>query len=583
MSHLAIQTYRRELESLKKAGGVINEGSLRRAFENLLQDYCRTKDLVLVPELSLSVRTGKKKRPDGTVKDPYGIFDWGYWESKDTKDSLEEEIKNKFAIGYPKTNIIFEDTEQIVLFQGDERTQASMRDAAALDKILRTFVAYERPEIQDFRKAVEVFREDVGKLVPYFRDLIEKQNATNEKFRQARDKFLEICRAAINPAVSPEDVREMLVQHILTEELFTSIFDNPDFHRENAIARELEDVLRTFFFGKEKQDFLHNIRYYYQTIRAAVSNIPALSEKQRVLKVVYEEFYKAYNPKGADKLGIVYTPNEVVRFMIQATDALLDKHFNKTLADEGVHILDPAVGTGTFVCDLLEHIPSHYRGFKYKNEIHCNEVSILPYYIANLNIEFVYQWLSKEYQPYENICFLDTLDNTDPLGYQGRNAGLFGVTAENARRVKNQNAQKISVIIGNPPYNANQQNENDNNKNRTYEEVDKRIKETYIKKSSAQKTKVYDMYARFFRWATDRIGDKGLIAFVTNRSFIDSRTFDGFRKCLAEDFDYIYIVDTKSDVRANPKIAGTTHNVFGIQTGVAIMFLVKTGKKEKFL
>jgi predicted helicase len=171
---------------------------------------------------------------------------------------------------------------------------------------------------------------------------------------------------------------------------------------------------------------------------------------------------------------------------------------------------------------------------------------------------------------------MDTLDNTDALAYSGKQHDMFGLTSENTDRIKRQNSKRISVIIGNPPYNANQMNENENNKNREYPAIDKRIKETFIKNSTAQKTKLYDMYSRFYRWAMDRLDQKGIIAFITNRSFIDSRTFDGFRKSVQEDFDYCYIVDLKSDVRANPKIAGTTHNVFGIQTGVAIMFLVKS-------
>jgi predicted helicase len=313
--------------------------------------------------------------------------------------------------------------------------------------------------------------------------------------------------------------------------------------------------------------------------------LPDLGEKQRILKVVYEEFYKAYNPKGADRLGIVYTPNEIVRFMIHSVDQLLEKHFNKTLSDDGVNILDPATGTGTYICDLLQYIIPPKRKYKYQNEIFCNEVSILPYYIANLNIEFTYNVLAGEYEPFENICFVDTLDNIDGLiTYKGQSkaGGLFGsVTAENAERIKRQNEQKISVIIGNPPYNATQNSENDNNANRKYPEIDKRIKETYVKNSKTQNLiKVYDMFARFYRWATDRLTDKGVIAFITNRSFIDSRTFDGFRKGIENDFDYVYIIDTHSDVRANPKIAGTTHNVFGIQTGVAVMFLVRTGQKK---
>ena len=173
--------------------------------------------------------------------------------------------------------------------------------------------------------------------------------------------------------------------------------------------------------------------------------------------------------------------------------------------------------------------------------------------------------------------FVDTLDNVDALGiYSGHQHDLLGAIAdENAERIKRQNRRKISVIIGNPPYNANQQNENENNKNRRYERVDERIKQTYIKASTAQKTKLYDMYSRFYRWASDRLSDEGVVAFVTNRSFIESRTFDGFRKCVAQDFSDIWIVDLGADVRANPKLSGTKHNVFGIQTGVAIAFFVR--------
>ncbi len=228
---------------------------------------------------------------------------------------------------------------------------------------------------------------------------------------------------------------------------------------------------------------------------------------------------------------------------------------------------------------MIEYLPKQHLPYKFKEEIHANEVAILPYYIANLNIEYTFKQKMGYYEEYKNICFVDTLDNTDALAHTGKQHGLFAFSTENAERIKRQNSKKISVIIGNPPYNANQQNENENNKNREYKDVDKRIKETFIKHSTAQKTKVYDMYARFYRWAMDRIDKNGIIAMITNRSFIDSRTFDGFRKCVQQDFDYVYIVDTKSDVRANPKIAGTTHNVFGIQTGVAIMFLVRIEKK----
>lgn len=186
-----------------------------------------------------------------------------------------------------------------------------------------------------------------------------------------------------------------------------------------------------------------------------------------------------------------------------------------------------------------------------------------------------------KYEEFTNLCFVDTLDNLG-FTFMGKQTNLFApFSQENSLRIIKQNTRKISVIIGNPPYNANQVNENENNKNREYPEIDKRIKDTFIKYSKAQKTKVYDMYSRFYRWAFDRIQDKGIIAFVTNRSFIDSKTFDGFRKVIQTEFDQAYIIDTISDVRANPKIAGTTHNVFGIQTGVAVMFLIKKQNRVK--
>ena len=218
---------------------------------------------------------------------------------------------------------------------------------------------------------------------------------------------------------------------------------------------------------------------------------------------------------------------------------------------------------------------------KYRHEIHANEVAILPYYIANLNIEYTYKERTGQYLEFPNLCFVDTLDNMDWQGSSGgavqRQAtfNLGGLSEENWIRVQEQNEKSISVIMGNPPYNANQQNENDNNKNREYPEIDRRISETYINASTAQKTKQYDMYKRFIRWASDRLDDDGIIGFVTNRAYLDARQDDGFRQIAANEFTDIYVLDLGSDVRRNPKISGTTHNVFGIQTGVAIGFFVR--------
>ncbi len=571
MSLGTINNYYNKISQYKQFGGTRNETSLRRAFANLLEEYCLPKNLQLVDEVHLKHTA---KRPDGTIRNSFQQ-DWGHWESKDTKDILDEEISKKIESGYPTFNIIFENSEQIVLIQqGQEIMRGEMKNPDFLHRILTSFVAYERPEITDFRLAVEKFKEDIPDIVEALRAMIEKQSEINPEFRVQREKFWNVCRESINPEITTFDIREMLIQHILTAEIFDTVFGDSHFHRENNIARELEIVVNTFFTGTVRRNLLSTIDSYYKTIKAEAARIESYRHKQNFLKVIYENFYKAYNPKGADKLGVIYTPNEIVKFMVESTDFLLEKHFGKNLADKNVQILDPSTGTGTFITDIIEYIPEQYLENKYKNEIHCNELAILPYYIANLNIEYTYQQKMRKYEPFENIVFVDTLDNLG-FSYKGKQnkTMLFAMSAENLDRIKRQNEKKISVIIGNPPYNANQQNENDNNKNKTYKEIDKRIKDTYIYHSNAQKSKVYDMYARFYRWATDRINGNGIVAFITNRSFIDSRTFDGFRKSIAQEFDYVYVVDLHGDIRANSSQAKA--NVFNIMTGVAIAFFIR--------
>jgi len=569
-----INNYYSQISQYKRFGGTRNETSVRRAFANLLERYCIPKNLMLVDELQLKKSS---KRPDGTVKNSLQL-DYGFWESKDPYDDFDEEIRKKIELGYPTFNILFENSEQIVLIQqGMEVMRGDMKKPEFLHLIITAFVEYERPEINDFRLAVEKFKQDIPDIVEALRGMIEIQTNTNQAFLIQREKFWNVCRNSINPDISANDIREMIIQHILTAEIFDTVFGDSHFHRENNIARKLETVVNSFFVGAVRRDTLASIDNYYKIIKREASYIESYHEKQKFLKVVYENFYKAYNPKGADKLGVIYTPNEIVKFMIESANYLLEKHFGKNLANKNVQILDPATGTGTFITDILEYIPEQYLEHKYKNEIHCNEVSILPYYIANLNIEYTYQQKMKKYEPFENIVFLDTLDNQG-FDFDGKQQQLYAISLENLERIKRQNEQKISVIIGNPPYNANQQNENDNNKNKTYKEVDKRIKETYIKNSTAQKSKVYDMYARFYRWATDRIDDNGIIAFITNRSYIDSRTFDGFRKSVLKEYDYIYIVDLNGDIRSRTE--QSKGNVFNILTGVAISFLIKKKKTD---
>ena len=578
MSKRQIQRYRAKVEKLIQYGGSRREMVLRKAFQELLDNYARSKNLLLIPEIEYITPRGHTVYPDGTLKDALRQS-WGFWESKDEKDNLDDEIKNKFAKGYPKFNILFEDTRRAVLYQENEFVlEADFDNDAELDELLNLFVSYEPREVREFHKAIELFTEDVPNLAQSLREIIKEQVQKNPEFKSKLDDFLILCQKAINPDVGMADVREMIIQHILTEDIFMRVFNEAEFHRENAIARHLQELVRSFYTGTTKRNIHSRIAHYYETINAKAAQISDHHEKQKFLKALYESFYRAYNPKAADRLGVMYTPDEIVKFMVEGTDYLLNKHFGKTLGDTYVEILDPATGTGTFITEIIEYLPSGQLENKYENEIHCNEVAILPYYIANLNIEFTYKQKMGKFKEFENICFVDTLDNVGFSRSDTHQMDFFGIWDENAERIGRQNTREISVIIGNPPYNANQKNENENNKNREYPEIDKRIGETYVANSTAQKTKLYDMYARFLRWASDRISQNGIIAFVSNNSFLDARSFDGFRKVVSKEFNEIYIVNLKGDARTSGKRRQQEGgNVFSdkIRVGVAIYFLIK--------
>ena len=571
MSIEYIKAYHDRIQNLRAVSGSENESVLRAAFQECLNHYCSRSGFTLVAELPYT----RGAIPDGTVKDSLRLA-WGYWEAKDTQDDLDREIDKKIRKGYPTSNIIFEDSEIAVLIQGGEEVQrVTMSDANALDRLITTFFRYEPPEIADFRNAIRQFKEDLPDVLNALRGLIDQSHRENIEFHNAAHEFLLLCREAINPAVEATDVREMLIQHILTKDIFLKVFGEDQFHKENNIASRLDHLEETFFTGDTRRSMVDRLKAYYSAITVTAASIDSHQEKQKFLKAIYEDFYKVYNPKAADRLGVVYTPNEIVEFMIKSADQLVRKNFGRHLYDKNVQILDPAAGTGTFITDLIEFIPKAHLAYKYENEIHANEVSILPYYIANLNIEYTYKQKTGEYKEFPNICFVDTLDNLSFDGRKGQVDLVGSMSQENQARVKKQNEKDISVIIGNPPYNANQRNWNDNNKNRKYPEIDQRIKDTYVKQSTAQKTKQYDMYKRFIRWASDRLGENGVLVFITNRAWLDSRQDDGFRKAVCGEFNEIYAVDLGGDIRKTPG-AG---NVFGIMTGVAIGFFVK--KKER--
>ena len=585
MSQLLIQHYLNELQSLRRVSGTSREGVVSEAFKTLLKDWGKSRDLIFVPQYEYLTLQKARVYPDGALL--YAVrIPLGYWEAKDEEDDLEAEIEKKFRKGYPQDNIIFEDSHQAILIQNKQEVmRCGVENAAQLQKLLELFFDYEPEIIVDFHKAVAQFKTDLPDVLKALRSMIELAELEGDEFRRAALRFLKHARDTIHPSVAAADVREMLIQHILTEEIFSQVFDNPDFHHKNNVAKELYTLENTFFTGKVKHDTLAGLRHYYAAIRSAAALVPSHHEKQTFLKTIYENFYKVYNKKAADRLGVVYTPNEIVRFMVESADWLCQKHFHRSLIDKNVEILDPACGTGTYITELIEHFrgqPQKLR-YKYLEELHANEVAILPYYVANLNIEATYAAVNG-YEEYPNLCFVDTLDNTTALRAQkGQHVGdLFGaVSEENVARIRRQNKRKISIIIGNPPYNAWQENFNAQNPNRPYKLVDDYIRTTYVREGNAQnQSGVYDMYTRFFRWASDRLEDDGIIAFITNRSYIDARIMDGFRKVVGREFSYIYIVDLGADIRANPKLSGTKHNVFGIQTGVAIGFFVKTKTRD---
>ena len=372
----------------------------------------------------------------------------------------------------------------------------------------------------------------------------------------------------------------MLIQHLLTERIFATVFDNRDFTRRNIIAREIENVIdvlteRTL----NRSEFLRPLNPFYVAIEKTAATITDFSQKQAFLNTVYEQFFQGFSVKVADTHGIVYTPQPIVDFMVKSVEHVLKTEFGRSLSDIGVHIIDPFVGTGNFIVHLMQEIQGRRLPQKYREELHCNEVMLLPYYIASLNIEHAYFERTGSYEPFPHICFVDTFDTFQLMDTPHQTGQFSYFTPENTLRVEEQRDTPMFVVIGNPPYNARQANENDNNKNKPHAGVDARVRATYAAASNAQlKNKLYDPYVKAIRWATDKLGDEGIVAFVTNNSFIDAQMFDGMRQHLTEEFDTLYILDLGGNVHKGQSGAA---NVFGIQVGVSINILVKSKREDK--
>jgi predicted helicase len=558
----AIDHYYQELAAYHEKK-VTHETAVRSAFQNLLATFAQSSNWVLIPEQTLA----NGKRPDGTLRDSFNL-PRGYWEAKDTKDDLSTEIRKKITAGYPISNTIFEDTRRAILYQNSRPIlEVDLTQPKDLTHVLDEFFHYAAPDIATFERAVEDFKESIPDLAQGLLKRIKEEHARNKSFVSTFAAFLELSRSSLDPNMSSDTVDEMLVQHLLTERLFRTIFQNQDFTRRNVIAAEIEKVIQTLTSRAfNRSEFEKSTDRFYLTIENAARNLDDWSEKQHFLNTVYERFFQGFSVKQADTHGIVYTPQEIVNFMCNSVEEVLKREFDTSIAEPGVQILDPCTGTGSFIVNLVRnHIPRSQLKYKYEHDLFCNEIMLLPYYIASLNIEHEYYDKMGEYLPFEGICFADTLALAE-----GAQLSMF--VEENTERVQHEKDAQIMVVIGNPPYNVGQKSENDNNKNRKYLVVDSRIRETYVRDSKATlHTKTYDAYVKFFRWAIDRLqGRDGIVCFISNNSFVSDTTFDGMRKHLEQDFTQIYHIDLGGDIRSD-----RGGNVFGITVGVGITILVR--------
>lgn len=578
-----VRAYYASLRAFSRQG-VKQEQAVRSAFQQLLADFAKPLKWTAIPEHGKKVR-GKRIYPDGTLKDQYRLTR-GYWEAKDTADDLDAEIAAKRRKGYPLNNTIFWTPSRAVLFQDGRQVHDLHIDEADgnpghLCDILTAFFAHTTRVVVDFDEAVDTFKERVPEVGGKLAEIIAEAHKSLRPFQQAFAKFFDLCRTTLNPHISREAVDEMLVQHLLTARLFKSVFDNPEFLRMNVIAVEVEkviDALASRSFNRD--DFLASLDHFYVAIENAAAKVHDWSGKQDFLNTIYERFFQGYCVKTADTHGIVYTPQEIVDFMCASVEWVLDTEFGKKLGDDGVNILDPCTGTGNFVVNLIRRAADHSTKRLqrlYREQVFANEIMLMPYYIAALNIEHEFFEHTGGYEPFEGLCFVDTLELAEP-----KHSGLF--TEDNLRRVERQKNAPIEVVIGNPPYNVGQMVHNERNQNRPYPVVDAWVKHSYAKDSKATSvSKLNDPYVKFFRWATKRLEDRdGVVCFVSNNAFLENIAYDGMRKHLARDFQTIYHLDLEGNVRQNPTLSGTQYNVFGIQVGVGVTVCVKRrGTKGK--
>ncbi|MBR2732996.1 MAG: DEAD/DEAH box helicase, partial [Selenomonadaceae bacterium] len=395
--------------------------------------------------------------------------------------------------------------------------------------------------------------------------------------KRAFDEFLDGLRRNLNPAVTAAEAVDMLAQHLITRPVFEGLFENYSFAANNPVSQAMQkilDALEGDGLTKDREIFAR----LYKQVRDECSNMGDAASRQRIITRLYESFFSFALKKTADKLGIVYTPVEVVDFILRSVDAVLRKYFNRGLTDENVHVLDPFAGTGTFIVRLIqsELIRAEDLPRKYRRELHANEIVLLAYYIAAINIENAFAACDKTYRPFDGICFTDTFQ----LYERGQQSlAIGGVLKVNSERVNSQQAAPIEVIVGNPPYSVGQRSANDNAQNQKYDNLERRIAATYAKGTDATlKAKIYDSYVKAFRWASDRLADGGIIGFVTNAGWLDNDSMDGLRKCFVNEFSAIYVFNLRGNARTQGELRQReSGNVFGSgsRAPIAVTILVK--------
>ena len=408
------------------------------------------------------------------------------------------------------------------------------------------------------------------------RSLISKPNSqASLEFK----KFLKGLRDSLNESITEEDAIEMLAQHLITKPVFVALFDHSSFAESNPVSRTMDKIISVL---EDHIETDNRMQSFYESVEMRVKGIDNNASRQKLVTELYERFFKLAFPKMTEKLGIVYTPIEVVDFIINSTEFILKKDFKSSLSNRGVHILDPFTGTGTFITRLLQSqiINAKDLDYKYEHEIHANEIVLLAYYIGAVNIESTFSEVAgTSYKPFDGIVLADTFQM-----YESEDTLDVDVFTKNSERAETQKSQDIRVIIGNPPYSVGQADANDNNQNFRYVDLDETIKKTYVAKSKATLLRnVYDSYIRAFRWSTNRIKEDGVVCFVTNAGFLNAISTDGFRKSLLDEYTDIYVVNLRGDQRTKGEESRKEGGkVFGSgsRTPIAITLLVKNSKKK---